>query len=146
MEFWHTGIITADIEKTLNTLNAMPRVEHTGWLIFEMEFKPEEMLTGTGGKLKIASGRVNGIIHELIQPLDDHSYHAAVLKKRGPGFHHAAYICEKNHQEVIASCLAAGGQIVWEALHAGEHVTYVQSADGGSVWEIINVRPAMPGE
>lgn len=146
MEFWHAGIITADVEKTLDTLCAMPGVERKDWSVFDMEFKPSEMLTGTGGKLKVAAGRVNGIIHELIQPLDEHSYHAAVLKNRGTGFHHAAYVCEKNHQEVVASCLAAGGRIVWEALHEGEHVTYLESADGGSVWEIINVRPVMPGE
>lgn len=146
MEFWHAGIITSDIEKTLDTLCAMPGAKREDWSVFEMEFKAEEMLTGTGGKLKVAAGRVDGIIHELIEPLDEASYHAEVLKSRGSGFHHLAYVCENNYEDAIAGILKAGGSIVWEALHEGEHVTYVASEDGGSVWEIINVRPIMPGE
>ncbi len=143
MEFWHAGIITADIEKTLNTLCSLPGVQREKWSVFEIEFKPSEMLTGTGGKLKIAAGQVDSILHELIQPLDENSYHARILRSRGPGFHHAAYICEENYENVVTGILETGGSIVWEAMHDGEHVTYVASADGGSVWEIINVRPVM---
>lgn len=146
MKFWHTGILTDDLEKTLKTLCAIPGVKREKFMEFEMEMLQSEMLVGTGGKLRIAAGRIGGIVHEVIQPLDDLSYQAKTLKARGPGFQHAAYVCEDNLDEVIASFIAAGGRIVWEAKHEGEHVVYVESGDGGTVWEFIDVCPMMPEE
>jgi catechol 2,3-dioxygenase-like lactoylglutathione lyase family enzyme len=146
MKFWHTGILTPDIEKTLDALCAFPGVRRDAWTMMEIEFKPSEMLAGTGGRLKTAMGRVGGIVYELLEPLDDASYHAQAMKAHGPGFHHAAYICEEDMDASVASLTAAGARVVWEVRHGEEHVCYLEAADGGSVWEIINRCPFMPEE
>lgn len=146
MTFWHIGILTPDIGKTLDTLCAMPGTHRDDWSIMEIDFPPSEMRTGAGGKLKAAMGRVGGIVYELLEPLDAHSYHAAALKKRGPGFHHAAYVCGDDLAATVSSCIDAGARIVWEAQHGGEHVYYLESADGGSIFELINNCPFIPGE
>jgi catechol 2,3-dioxygenase-like lactoylglutathione lyase family enzyme len=144
MTFWHTGILTPDIDRTLTTLCAIPGADRARWTVFEAEFPQSEMVTGNGGRLKIAFGRVGGVVHELIEPLDGTSYHAQTLKRRGPGYNHAAYICGDGLDAAIAACLAAGGRIVWEARHGDERACYVESSDGGSMLELINVCPFMP--
>jgi len=146
VKFWHIGMLTEDIDKTLETFFAFPGTRREAWTRGEMEFAASEMLMGTGGRLKTAMGRLGGIAYELIQPLDEHSYHASALRERGPCIHHAAYICEEDQDEVVSSLLAAGGRMVWEARHGAEHVCYVEAAEGRTVWEIINRCPFMPGE
>ncbi|SHI14372.1 Glyoxalase/Bleomycin resistance protein/Dioxygenase superfamily protein [Sporobacter termitidis DSM 10068] len=146
MKFWHIGILTPDVEKTLDALCAMSGGRRGVWQIGEIEFPSSEMITGSGGRLKTAVGRMGGIVYELIQPLDEHSFHAAALKRRGPGLHHAAYVCGEELDADVASCIAAGAQIVWEARHGEEHVCYLEAKDGGSVLELINICPPMPEE
>lgn len=144
MELWHMGILTPDIDQTLDTICAVPGADRSAWTLGEIAFSPDEMVTGEGGRLKTAFGRMGGVAVELLEPLDERSYHAAALKKRGPGFHHAAYVCGNELDAVIDAALAAGARIVWEARHGDEHVCYMESADGGSVFEYINVCPFMP--
>jgi len=144
MKFWHNGILTSDIEKTINFFCTMPHASRDKWTIMEIEFSQSDMTIGDGGKLRAAFGRVGGIVVELLQPLDDHSYHAKTLKARGPGFHHNAYICEDNQDEVIDALLAEGGRIVWEFKRANERAVYIESADGSAILEIINICPFMP--
>jgi catechol 2,3-dioxygenase-like lactoylglutathione lyase family enzyme len=144
MTFWHVGILTPDIEKTLGTLCAVPGCSRDKWTVLEVDFAPSDMVAGAGGKLKIAFGRMGSIVHELIEPLDETSYHAQALRQRGPGYNHTAYVCGDGLDAVIASCVASGARIVWEARHGDEHACYVESADGGSLWELINVCPFMP--
>ena len=146
MYHWHNGILTSDLEKTLDSFCAIPGVTRDLWTLGELDFTPGEMVTGAGGRLKTAFARIGGIVYELLEPLDDTSYHAVTLRKRGPGLHHAAYVCEDNLDEVIAAQLAAGGKIVWEALHGDEHAIYIESSDGSMVYEFINVCPFMPAE
>jgi catechol 2,3-dioxygenase-like lactoylglutathione lyase family enzyme len=144
MEFWHIGILTPDIEKTLDTICAIPGVRRDTWTLGEVEFAPSEMRVGVGGRLKTAMGRVCGIVYELIQPMDKYSYHAQELKIKGPCIHHTAYVCEDNLDAAVASIKAAGGRTVWEAQHGSEHVYYLEPADGSSVWELINCCPFIP--
>jgi hypothetical protein len=144
MQFWHIGILTGDIEKSLDAFAAVPGVCRESWTIGEIEFPPSEMLVGSGGRLRTAMGRIGGVVYELIQPMDEGSYHAAELKKRGPCLHHAAYVCEDSQDEIVASIRDAGGRTVWEARHGSEHVFYMESADGSTVWEIINCCPFVP--
>jgi hypothetical protein len=146
MKFWHIGILTPNIEQTLETMLAVPGARRDAWAFGEVEFSQAEMLTGKGGRLKTAMGRMGGVVYELLEPMDEHSYHAETLKQRGPGFQHAAYVCEEDLDEVVASCIAAGAHMVWEAQHGNEHVCYLEAADGGSVWEFINCCPFMPEE
>jgi hypothetical protein len=82
MKFWHVGILTPDIEKTLSILQPL----NDGWSHAELEFLPSEMIVGSGGRLKTAMGQGSGIVYELIQPMDDISFHAAALKKEAPAF------------------------------------------------------------
>lgn len=145
MEFWHNGILTPDIDKTISFLNAASGTSRDIWTIMEAEFPQSKMTSGNGGILRIAFARIGGVVIELLQPLDDSSYHARVLKARGPGFHHNAYICEKNMDETLADLYAAGGRPVWEFLNGDEHACYVEAAGGDVVLEIINHCPFMPG-
>jgi len=145
MYFWHTGILTYDIEKTLDILCELPGTDRDKWTIFEVDFPDEEMVTGDGGRLRVAIGRIGGtggVVYELLQPMDDKSYHAKKLKERGPGVHHGAYVCEEGQKETVAALLERGGKIVWECMHGDERCCYVEC--NGTVMEIINVCPFMP--
>jgi catechol 2,3-dioxygenase-like lactoylglutathione lyase family enzyme len=144
MYFWHTGILTRNIEETIAFLCALHGGGRDKWTVFDVEFKDDEMLTGDGGKLRVAMGRAGGVVHELIEPLDDKSYQARRLESRGPGVCHSAYVCETGLNETLAALIAAGGRVVWEARHGDEHCVYVES--GGTVLEIINLCPFMPEE
>lgn len=142
MKFWHFGILTHDVDETIDFLCAPGGEERGKWKVFDAVFPAEDMVTGEGGKLRIAIGRVGGIFYELIQPLDDTSYHAGQIKARGAGFNHCAYYCEDGFDETVAGLIAAGGRIVWEAKHGDEHPCYIES--NGTVLEIINVYPFFP--
>ena len=144
MNFWHNGVLTPDIDKTIEFLCAASGSERDKWTIMEIEFPSSRMVTGDGGKLRVAFGRVGGIVIELLQPLDSESYHAKALKSRGPGFHHKAYICEENMDSTIATLLETGARKVWEFRHENEHACYIEAADGNVVLEIINNCPFMP--
>ena len=146
MKFWHNGVLTPDIDKTIDFLCAASGSPRDKWMVMEVEFPQSMMVNGDGGKLRVAAGRAGGVVIELLQPLDDLSYHAKALKARGPGFHHNAYICEDNQDEVIASLLAEGGRIVWEFRNGNERACYVEAAGGNAVLEIINICPFMPEE
>ena len=144
MKFWHTGLLVHDIEETLGFLCAPSGGDRSKWSVFDVEFPPDEMITGEGGKLRVAIGRVGGVVYELLQPLDKTSYHARQLEERGAGFHHCAYYCEGDFDETVAKLLAAGGRMVWEAKHGDEHPCYIEA--GGVVFEIINICPFLPEE
>ena len=144
MYFWHTGILTHDIEKTLSFLGSMFGASRDKWTVMDIDFPQDDMLAGDGGKLRAAFGRVGGTVYELLQPMDGTSYHAKQLKLRGPGFHHNAYVCEDKQDEAVAALIASGGRIVWEFRHSDERACYVESE--GTVLEIINCCPFMPGE
>ena len=146
MKFWHNGILTVDLEKTIEFLGAAGGMPREKWTIMEAEFRQANMLAGDGGKLRIAFGRVGGIVTELLQPQDATSYHAKALKARGPGYQHCAYICEDDQEEVISELQKTGGRIVWDFKNGNERACYVESADGSAVLEIINHCPFMPEE
>ena len=147
MKLWHNGILTADIEGTIDFFCAADGTPAEKWKILgEVDFSPENMVIGDGGKLRVAIGRVGGAVVELLQPMDETSYHAKQLKARGPGFHHNAYICEHNQDEVIDKLLEGGARIVWEFRNGGERAVYVEAADESAVLEIINCCPFMPEE
>ena len=146
MKYWHTGILTPDIDETVSFLCAASGTPREKWVIFEKDFPESVMKTGDGGKLRIAFGRVGGVVIELLQPLDDISYHAKTLKARGPGFHHIAYVCEDNLDETVSALLSEGGRIVWEARIGEERPCYVEAAGGNAVFELINLCPFTPEE
>ena len=146
MKFWHNGILTADLEKTIEFLSAADRTPREKWTIMDADFQQSNMLAGDGGKLRIAFGRVGGVVTELLQPQDNTSYHVKALKARGPGYQHCAYICEDDQEEVISALIKTGGRIVWDFKNGNERACYVEAADGNSVLEIINHCPFMPGE
>ena len=144
MKLWHNGMLTHDVDQTIKFLSAASGTPKEKWIITEIEFPDEKMVTGAGGRLRAAFAYVGDVIIELLQPLDETLYHAQMLKKRGPGFHHNAYICETNMDEVLQSLIAAGGKKVWEFKDADKHACYVEAADGYTVLEIINHCPLMP--
>jgi len=146
MKFWHNGVLTSDIDKTIDFLCAASGQSRDKWTIMDLEFPDEHITVGKGGKLRAAFGRVGGVVVELLQPLDNDSYHALQLKNRGPGFHHNAYICEENMDATVNSLLNAGGRIVWEFLTNDERACYVEEKNGNAILEIINCCPFMPEE
>lgn len=145
MKYWHTGFLSRDVEKTVSYFCSLPGVSKDDWTIFEVCFEQNEMVVGNGGPLKVAMGRVGGIGYEIIEPLDEKSYHGEQLKKHGPLLHHIAYVCEEDQQEAVRSMLADGGEIVWEAVRRGpeqeEHVYYIRSERNGFIYELLNCCP-----
>jgi hypothetical protein len=145
MKYWHTGFLSHDAEKAVSFFCSLPGVSREDWSIFEVCFEQNEMVVGNGGPLKVAMGRVGGIGYEIIQPLDDKSYHGEQLKKHGALLHHIAYVCEEDQQDAVRSMLADGGKIVWEAIHHGpeqdEHVYYIRSEKNGLIYELLNCCP-----
>ena len=144
MKLWHNGLLTSDVDKTIGFLSAATGTPKEKWTIMDIEFPQSKMKTGAGGKLRAAFAYVGDVVIELLQPLDDATYHAVKLKERGPGFHHNAYICENNMDEVLDALVASGGRKVWEFEDGGEHACYVEAEDGFTVLEIINHCPFMP--
>jgi len=144
MKFWHNGILTPDVDKTIDFLCAADGTLRENWSIVEIDFPQQKMITGDGGKLRAAFGRVGDVVIELLQPLDDLSFHSKALKARGPGFHHNAYICEHNMDEVLAALISEGGRKVWEFQNGNEHACYIEASGGNAVLEIINCCPIMP--
>ena len=144
MKFWHNGVLTPDIDKTIDFLCATSGSTREKWTIFEVEFPQEKMTAGDGGKLRVAFARVGDIVIELLQPLDELSYHAKALAKRGPGFHHNAYIYDSGMDDIINALLAEGGRKVWEFRDGNDHSCYVEAAGGNLVLELNNHCPFMP--
>lgn len=142
MYFWHTGILTRDIDGTINSFCDLPGVARDNWTVMDLEFK--EPLAGAGGKLKAAFARIGGGVFELLQPLDTVSYHAVQLEKKGPGLHHVAYVCPDGMEAALDGLLRAGGRIVWEIKQGDEHACYVETSGGSMVYELINTCPFMP--
>lgn len=146
MDFWHNGVLTPDIDKTIGFLCAVSGGSREKWTIMEIEFPQSDMTVGNGGKLRAAFGRVGGVVIELLQPLDDVSYHAQALRERGPGFHHNAYICENDMDKTVGALVGSGGRVIWDMRHGDEHACYVQADGGTAVLEIINCCPFIPEE
>ena len=146
MVFWHNGILTSDVYKTMDFLNQASNSDRSKWTVMDIDFPQSKMLAGGGGKLRAAFGRVGGIVVELLQPLDNNSYHAKALKTRGPGFHHNAYICETSMDETKGALLSAGGRIVWEFQDGHDHACYIEAGGSDVVLELINNCPFMPDE
>ena len=139
MKFWHVGVITANINEAIRSLSGASEYEESSWEIFDVDFPDNEMKTGAGGKLRAAFGHVGGVPFEILQPLDNASYHAQQLETRGAGLHHCAYICEDDYQETVSGLVAAGGSVVWAAKHGKERPCYIET--NGMVLEIINCSP-----
>jgi len=146
MKLWHTGILTPDIDKTIDFLCAASDTPCEKWAVMEIDFPQSNIVIGDGGKLRAAFAYIGGVVIELLQPLDETSYHAKALKSRGPGFHHNAYICEENLDETVSALVGTGGRIVWEMRNGDEHACYIEAADGNTILEIINCCPFMPEE
>ena len=141
MKPWHIGILSHDARKTVDFLCASPGADKSAWTFMELEFPPSEMVVGGGGKLFVAIGELAGMTYEVLQPMDDNSYHAKILAERGPGPHHTAYVCEDNQDEIVAALISGGARIVWEAVHGSQHVYYLESSTSDMVIEIINKLP-----
>ncbi|MCL2463364.1 MAG: VOC family protein [Defluviitaleaceae bacterium] len=144
MYFWHTGILTNDLDKTIGEFCALPGVRREQWSVMEVEFPQEKMTVGKGGKLKGAYARIYGDVYELLQPLDSISYHAAELNSKGAGPHHLAFVCPDDQDAALKSLIDNGGRVVWEFRNGGERACYVKTADGSMIFELINVCPFMP--
>ena len=146
MYHWHIGVLTPDIEESMKAVAAIPGVDMSKWVFGEADFSKDPTAVGTSGKLRSAAGRIGNVVYEFLQPLDDKSFQAAELAKKGPGVHHTAYICEGEEEQmkVVGSYLAAGGRIVWDVQHGPEHPVYVEAADKSMIIEIINCCPFMP--
>ena len=138
MKLIHIGILTPSLEDSIRGLQSFPDFAEAKWLIREVEFPPEAVLTGKGSPMRTAIANLGGMTCELIQPLAPTSYHAEELRKKGECRHHTAFMCLENQQEVVESQLKRGGKIVWEAQAGEKHPIYVESPDGKQVWEFIN--------
>jgi hypothetical protein len=143
VKHWHIGILTPDIDGSVDAICAMFGSSRENWTFTELEFSDAEMVFGDGGKLRAAIGRAGGIVYEFLQPMDDRSYHAKAMKSRGPGIHHSAYICEDDQDAQVNAMKASGARNVWEARHGDEHVYYLEFPDK-TIWEIINRCSFMP--
>ncbi len=144
MRFIHIGILTDSLERSIESFQSFPGFEDIKWLVREVEFPEDAILTGHGSHMRTAIADLGGCIHELIQPLDPTSYHSEELRKKGECIHHTAFICLEDQQEAVRAQLERGGRIVWEAQLGDKHPVYVESSDGKRVWEFINYIPGSP--
>lgn len=148
MYHWHVGVLTGSIEKSMEAILSIPGVDASKWIFGEVDFYADPTAAGTSGKLKSAVGRIGGIVYELLEPQDDVSFQALELKRKGPGVHHTAYVCDgdRDLEETVERYLAAGGRRVWDVRHGPEHAIYVEAGDGSMIIEFINCCPFMPEE
>ena len=147
MFHWHIGVLTNSIDSSMKALQGLG-VDTSRWLFCIADFSGDQTAVGTSGKLRSAVGRIGGVVYEFLEPLDDRSLQAAELKKKGPGIHHTAYVCDgyDDLERTVSEYLAAGGKKIWEVWHGAEHAYYVQAADGSMIIELINCCPFMPEE
>jgi hypothetical protein len=97
-------------------LPPLPELFHIGWVVRDCAAAQQELSGRLGAgpfrsagdesrfdqalvrgqpvpfALKIAFGVLGGVLLELLQPLDDHSPHAAFLAEHGEGLHHLAFL------------------------------------------------------
>ena len=144
MYFWHIGILTRDIEKTIGDFCALPGGARESWTVMELEFPQDKMVIGQGGRLRAAFARVGGSAVELLQPLDATSHHAFELEKKGPGPHHLAYVCPGGLDAAVQALTARGGSVVWDFQNGEERALYIETADGDMNFELVNICPFMP--
>ena len=110
MKFIHIGILTPLLEHSIDGFKSFPGFEETKWVIREVDFPKEAVLTGKGSRMRTAIANLGGVVYELIQPLDPTSYHSDELRKKGECLHHTAFMCLENQKEVVDAQLNRGGK------------------------------------
>ena len=146
MYHWHIGVLTPSIEESMKYIRAVPGVDESKWLFGEADFSSDVTAAGTSGKLKSAVGFIGGVVYELLEPQDDVSFQAVELRKKGPGIHHTAYVCDGDDEleKTVEAYIAGGAKRVWDVQHGPEHAIYLESGDGSMIIEFINCCPFMP--
>jgi len=82
----------------------------------------EELLDG--GALRVLFVRLGPLTLELLEPKNPTHTVARFLEKRGPGLHHVS-LEVSGIEEALASCRAAGVQLIDESPRPGAHGTRV---------------------
>ena len=99
----------------------------------------------TAFSLKVAFGALDGVLLELLEPLDDRSPHAEFLAERGEGMHHLAYLVTDFDEQLAA--VRGGGpetELLIDGTGPGNPVRWVYldgSGTRGTVIELLERTP-----
>lgn len=135
----HIGIFTWDVEKTASFLSTLlPRMEP--WTHVERLYEKKDVLVGSPCRMLQALSRCGDVPYELVQPLDSpDSYQARVLREKGEGFQHIAYVYPNHFDAVLARMHAHGYETVWAGHREnGPRVYYLGIPGTGIAVEILD--------
>jgi 4-hydroxyphenylpyruvate dioxygenase-like putative hemolysin len=131
----HVGVIVKDIDSTIELLTAICSLGP--WNTYEFKPHKDEMAVGSPPHLKVAHAKLGSAIAlELLQPLDEESYHAKALRANGEGVDHIAY-STSDYDAVVSELLERGGKMLVAGLFKGKHWCYIDSQPGGIVLDLL---------
>lgn len=140
VQYWHTGFLTDDMEKTLASLEQLPGAEKAD--VIEISFTEKEMIVGAPLHVKVCNFFYQGGLLELIQPVDcPDSFMAQELARKGRGMHHLAYALPDCYDETVANLKKKGWTVNMAACANGINNCFVTSPDGTIVLELIERIP-----
>lgn len=113
--FDHDGVVVKDAEATAKSWES--KLGIGPWRFTD------------AGALKLAHAKVNTVMYELLEPLDDTSLWAKFLAANGEGLHH---ICHKvaDVDDAVAQLKEDGGTIM---IHMPKAMAYVDIGGPGSI-------------
>ena len=131
----HVGFVAKDADKTAEFLSSFGIGP---WQSFE--FAPTEE-TLTMGECKPFHLHIqwatlsDGLVLEVIEPVDDESLWAKFLKEHGEGLQHMAFIVS-NFDEVVSKLNAQGGRVLAGGPSLeGKRWCYIETKPGGLIVE-----------
>jgi methylmalonyl-CoA/ethylmalonyl-CoA epimerase len=145
-ELFHIGWVVRDCAAAQQELSA--RLGAGPFLSAGDESRFDQALVHgkpTPFSLKIAFGALDGVVLELLEPLDDRSPHAEFLAERGEGLHHLAFLVT-DFDEQLAAVREADPQanLLIDGTGPGNPVRWVYIDEGnahGTVIELLERTP-----
>jgi methylmalonyl-CoA/ethylmalonyl-CoA epimerase len=144
-ELFHIGWVVRDCAAAQRQLSARlgagPFLSVGDELLFDQALvhgKP------TPFALKIAFGRLGGVLLELLEPLDDRSPHAEFLATRGEGMHHLAFLVADFDEQLAACTAGPATRLLIDGTGPGNPVRWVYIDSGtvhGTVIELLERTP-----
>ena len=133
-DLYHINFAVKDVDKTAQFLTSMWGIGP--WQTMELSLEKDwmDMIAGEPYKIKLAFGKLDPIIIELIQPVEGRSFLSRSIETRGEGINHMAFSVS-NWQEMAAKLQEKGGRMVAGGVQNGMHWGYFETTPGGIVIE-----------
>jgi len=130
-------MLVRDIESAIRAFDFVPGIKQ--WNIIDIKADAFEMLYSEPFNIKVGKNEMFGIGLEIIQPYDSpDSYMESYLNCHGEGLHHFAFDFDdhKEHLLLVDLMLEEGFTVVYSAINKGNVIHYIESPDGGIVFEL----------